>query len=130
MMMRELENKQRLRRRIYSIPALMVLLFITGAMIRGAYSILKTERITAREVAMMKESVETLTFRKDSLEGSIDRLQTEDGIEEEIKSKFNVARAGEKVAIIVDPPEPKATTTPDTDPWYKRLWHAIIGGNE
>jgi len=64
--------------------------------------------------------------REGVLSGEIDKLQTPSGIEEEIKSKFNVAKEGERVAVIVDRPEDVATTTSEIKPWYKRLWDDII----
>ena len=39
------------------------------------------------------------------LEEEIERLSTERGVEEEIRSKFDVARAGEQVLVIVDAKE-------------------------
>lgn len=128
--MRELEQKQKLKRRIYSIPALIGLFLITVALSRGAYSILTKERLTSKEVELLQEEVADLSEREAFLNSSIEKLKTEEGIEEEIKSKFNVARSGERVAVIVDPIALEATTTPEKKIWYKRLWSAIIGGNE
>ena len=125
--MRELENRQKFRRRLYSIPALAVLLLITVMLVRGAYSILLTERESARDARLLELEVASLSEREDELKAAIEKLQTPEGVEEEIKSKYNVARAGEMVAVIVDGPENKATTTEEEGSWWRDLWSAIIG---
>jgi len=74
---------------------------------------------------LQTESAE-LALRQKSLEEDINYLQTEEGIDEEIKERFNVSRAGEKVVIIVDPKPISTTTDNEGKIWYKRIWNAII----
>lgn len=129
--MRELEHRQKLKKRMYSLPVLGILLLVTIAIGRGAYALLVKERDSARDARLLAEKVQTLTLREKQLTDEIAKLNTEAGIEEEIKSKFNVARAGEHVAVIVDKPASTASTTPEKAPWWKRLYYlfgdAIIG---
>lgn len=125
--MRELENRQKFRKRLYSVPALAVLLVITVMLVKGAYSILLTERESARDARLLAEEVDALALREQVLKEAIEKLETPEGVEEEIKSKYNVARAGEMVAVVVDRPENKASTTQEKLPWWKRIWTAIIG---
>lgn len=49
--------------------------------------------------------------RKIDLEKEIESLKTERGIESEIRSKFNVAKDGEKVIVVI-PEEEMASSTP------------------
>ena len=124
--MRELQNRQKVKRRLYSLPALGGLLIITGFMGKGAYDLMIKERDSSRDATLLAEKVATLTDREAALKAEISNLQTAAGVEEEIKAKYNVASAGEHVAIIVD--RPSATDTPpEVLPWYKRAWDAIIG---
>ncbi|MBX4199166.1 septum formation initiator family protein [Candidatus Parcubacteria bacterium] len=124
--MRELQKRQQLKRRLYSLPALGALFILTLALGKGAYDLVVKERQSARDSKLLAEKVATLTEREATLKAEIDRLRTDAGIEEEIKGKFNVAGAGEHVAIIVDRPD-TSTTTLEVLPWYKRAWDAIIG---
>lgn len=124
--MRELEQKHKFRRRMYSLPSLIVLLIITGAMVRGAYLLMVKERASAKDAKLLLAKVETLREREGVLIKEINKLETPAGVEEEIKSKFNVAKEGERVAVIVDGPEEVATTTPTPKPWYKRMWDGIL----
>ena len=122
--MRELQNRQKMKRRIYSIPALLVLLAITIGIVRGAYALMQKERQSARDAEALDRQVSELASRETELKADIDKLHTEGGIEEEIKAKYNVARPGERVAIIIDRPG-EATTTAEEEPWYVRFWNAI-----
>jgi len=125
--MRELENRQKFRRRIYSLPALAVLLVVAIMLVKGAYSIMITERQSSKDARLLALEVAALADRQKVLEAEIEKLNTDEGVEEEIKSKYNVARAGERVAVIVDRPERDASTTPEDDPWWRGIWNAIIG---
>jgi cell division protein FtsB len=123
--MRELQTRARWKRRMYSIPALIVLCIVTFALMRGAYALMVKERQSARDAELLRQKVSDLSAREVVLQAEIASLNTDAGIEEEIKSRYNVARVGEQVAVIVD--RPGATTTePEAKPWYKRLWDAIL----
>lgn len=124
--MREFESKQKFKHRMYSFPALAILLIITGALVKGSYSLIVKEREGASEVKKLALEIEALRVRENELEVENKRLNTTEGVEEEIKSKFNVARAGEQVAVIVDRLGRVGTTTPPKKAWYKRIWDAII----
>ena len=88
---------------------------------------MQKERTSAKEAELLQAKVVALAEREAVLRDEIGRLETSAGVEEEIKSKFNVAKEGERVAIIVDRPQEVATTTPTPSPWYKRLWDGIVG---
>lgn len=51
---------------------------------------------------MVKQEVEDLKNRKSELEATVRRLQTEAGIEEEIRNKFPVQKQGENTVMIVE----------------------------
>lgn len=125
--MKELQQRQKFKRRLYSMPSLAIALVLSVALVRGAYGILLTERESSREVGLLAAEVGALSAREVVLKAAIQKLQTEEGIEEEIKSKFNVAKPGEQVAVIVDRPERAASTTEQKVPWWKGLLNAIIG---
>ncbi len=125
--MLELQKRQKLRRRLYSLPVLLGLLFLVIFVSRGAYGIFLKERASALEVEALEAKIGTLVQREGTLKYEVEKLETDSGIEEEIKSKFNVARAGEHVALIVERGEVEASTTPETPSWWKRFWGGIIG---
>ncbi|MES2214285.1 MAG: hypothetical protein V4465_02800 [Patescibacteria group bacterium] len=127
--MRELQEKQKRRARLYSTPVLVALALITLLILRGTFVIMQKERESSTYVGNLQVKVMTLADRQSKLKEDIGRLETDEGIDTEIKTRFSVARAGEHVAVIVDPRE-KATTTPEKpESWYhpitsflKSLW--------
>ena len=124
--MKEFQQKQKTRRRLYSLPVLAVLSILTIFMIRGVVEVVQIRQTSVIDVNRLQEKVSVLSDRERELEGGIERLKTEAGINEEIKEKFNVTQSDEQVAIIVD--AKKATSTEDIslDVWYKKVWHKII----
>lgn len=81
------------------------------------------ERQSAKRVQELETQSQALTLRENELQEGIQHLQTEEGIVDEIRGKFSVAREGEYMAIIVDE-KAKATSTEDEGglKWFKNLW--------
>lgn len=122
--MKELQNRQKLKRALYSIPTLIVLLIVAIFLLRGAVGIMKIERESAERVEELKREKDALALRHEELNRDILKLQTDEGVIEEIKEKFSVTREGEYVAIIVEEKE-KATTTEDSSFWLKSFWQGL-----
>ncbi len=125
--MKELRQKQIVKRRLYSTPVLLLLAVITGLTIRSTYQIVQKYRESAGYVDTLKQKANDLADREIELKEDITRLSTEEGIDTEIKEKFNVSKEGEKVAIIVDQTDNSSNTATSTEHWWKRLWGSIMG---
>lgn len=100
--MRELERKQKIRKFIYSAPLLFLLLIPTFFLSRGAFGILKKEMDNSKRVEELKLLTRDLNDRQDMLRESIENLKTSEGIDAEIRNRFNVAKTNEMMAIIVE----------------------------
>lgn len=124
--MRELQKKEHLRRAIYSIPSLILLATIAFVLAKGAVKIVITEEASRVRAEALREQASAMAAREEVLRKNIVRLNTPEGVEEEIKAKFNVVPEGEKVAIIVDDKRSATSTDILEPPWYKRLLNAII----
>ena len=106
----------------YSRPVIFVLciaLIFLVISIKERY--LVEREMSARTTATEKEKLELLE-RKQMLEEKVEYLSGDRGIEEEIRTHFDVAKQGEKVIILVGD-EKKAEVTPtipqEPKPWYK-----------
>ncbi len=126
--MRELQQRQKVKRRMYSVPALLVLVLFILLMIRGTWNVWNKRQDSINHVQELEAQSLELKERQKDLEEDIGYLKTEEGIDEEIKERFNVAKTGERVVIIVDPKNIGSTTPEKGLPWYKRIWNAIIPG--
>lgn len=125
--MKELQRKQKIRRIIYSIPALVALLILAFFLARGALKVLNKEWESSARLKNLAEKAAVITLREQELKGDIARLQTEEGVKDEIKGRFNVIQEGEHVAVIVDDRGTSSSTDISTLSWYKKLWIAIMG---
>ena len=74
-----------------------------------------------------EEDLNALKARAEVLEGDIEHLQSDRGLEEELRSRFDVAKEGEQVIIIVeDYDDTQARTVPRTrerqeDSFFEKL---------
>jgi cell division protein FtsB len=124
--MRELQQKQKLKSRLYSIPALLVLALFTIFVAKGMVGVIQKEQESAADVQMLKTKLTTLSTEQSSMKDDIASLNTQAGVDEEIKEKFNVSEPGEHVAILVDPTTTGTSSATSTDAWYKRVWDDIM----
>lgn len=78
------------------------------------------KKVGAEEaLSKMQEEKKSLENRKDFLESSIERLSTPEGVDFEIRTKLNVAEAGESVAIIVAQEETDRANPSDLSAWQQ-----------
>ncbi|CAN5118576.1 hypothetical protein BH11PAT3_BH11PAT3_2940 [soil metagenome] len=119
--MRELQQKQKAKQRLYSFPVLIILGLVTFLIAHGAYSVLKKKQESAVYVAELQTKVEDLSNHQYEVKSNISRLQTEEGIDTEIKKKFSVSKAGEHVVVIVDPRVPTSHVEATSTPWYTKF---------
>ncbi len=121
--MKKFEAKKQIKSRIYSKTTLIILLFIIILLIKGVFALYlrNRESVAVRDMAEVK--LEDLESRRDTLNAEIEKLNRDEGIEEEIREKFNVVKPGEKVVIIVQ--EEVATTTPVKQGFFSSLWNKI-----
>lgn len=125
--MRELQRKQKIRRATYSFPSLIILFIVTFLLVKGAIGVIGKGIESSKRSKNLEEKAQALAVREQELEAGIARLQTEEGIKDEIKERFSVTQEGEFVAVLVDDRSRASSTDGDALPWYKRFWIAIIG---
>ena len=125
--MRELQKKQKFRRVLYSIPSLIILSIATFFLVKGAINMVNKGWQSSERSKGLEEKAGNLVIREQELRENIARLQTEEGVKDEIKDKFSVTQEGEYVAVIVDNKRNSSSTDIDAEAWYKKLWIAIMG---
>jgi cell division protein FtsB len=120
----DFEEKRRLKRIFYSRPAIVVLALLvlfSGKALWNVHQKYVTSRENAERVAKERDE---LLKREEFLKSEVERLQSDRGIEEELRQKFSVVRDGEEVAVIVDEPAPPAVPAPEPK---KSLWQRFLG---
>ena len=119
------QQKKRLRNTVHSritLGILLIFVVLLGHATFNAYSRYKE--------AKMKENREVnelykLEGRKKILDEDITRLQSERGIEEEMRSRYGVVKNGEKIIVVVDSKQNKKTKK-GSNINGNSFWDAII----
>ncbi|MDO8729236.1 MAG: hypothetical protein Q7K26_05145 [bacterium] len=124
--MEKSQRKQRIRRIIYSIPSLIALSFMTFLLAKGAVLVMNKEWQSKAQSKNLEQKMATLVIRERELRENIARLETEEGIKDEIRRRFSVTQEGELVAVIVDDSRVSTSTDSSLWPWYKKFWNVII----
>jgi len=122
--MNEFEQKRKIRRILSSpfvlIPLVVILLFV----IRGTWSIYGKNRSSLEELNLAEDRLARLQEKETELSGMIKKLNTESGVEGEIRERFQMAKEGEQEVVIVEPPESEKTAGGSSE---SSFWQKIRG---
>jgi cell division protein FtsB len=84
-------------------PLVLLLLFcILVLFIYNMMGLAIKERETARKKDLILSNIETLRIREKNLNSDIEKLKTDEGVEETIRDKYQVVKPDEKMVTIVD----------------------------
>ena len=117
--MLDFQQKRKVKSFMYNRVTLAVLLVVVLFVLNSTWSVYQKKRESERLKNVALGNVENLRGRNSELQVKIERLDTEVGIEEEIRSKFNVAKQEENAVIIVPKSETNATSTNSSSFWQK-----------
>src|SRR3989344_8425173 len=78
---------------------LIILIFWAGS---GAWNGYKKNSIIKKTHKEAQLELQTLILRQEELNKKLDLLSTDRGVEEELRTKFQIVKPGEKAVIIVD----------------------------
>jgi len=117
--MLDFQQKRKVKSFMYNRVTLAVLLVVVLFVLNSTWSVYQKKRESERLKNVALGNVENLRGRDSELQAKIERLGTEVGIEEEIRSKFNVAKQEENAVIIVPKSETNATSTNSSSFWQK-----------
>jgi len=117
------QDRKRIRGFLYSktsLSVLFLLLLLAGNGVWGIYQKSKTAS-SERDIAL--RSLTDLESRTAELKTSLSHLETERGIEEEVRQKYTVARKGEEVVVVVDDSAKKSKNDEVVD--TRSLWQKL-----
>ncbi len=119
--MREFQDKKRYRKYIYSRTSLVLLGIAILFFANATWGVYKKSRESAANAFRAENELRRLTDRENLLHNELERLNTDEGIEAEIRSKYSVSKPGENVIVIID--KDKSTTTVEAIPegWWGKF---------
>jgi len=119
----DFQQKNKINKILYSKVTLVILFILIIFMFKAAYNIFIKNRINNENYSAIKKNYDSLISRKDMLDSEIARLNTEAGIEEEIRGRFSVAKPGETVVVIVNS---NSGTITDSNAKNSGFWKSIL----
>ena len=119
----DFQQKKKIRKIIYSRITIVVLFVVIIFLAKAVYDIFVKERMSSESVSMIEKDYNSLKERQNMLKSEISKLNTKDGIEEEIREKYSVAKQGETVVVIVDSTSSTSSGKIDNQ---KGFWQGIV----
>jgi len=121
--MLEFQQKRNIKNILYSKFSLVILFLLIIFLAHSTYGIYIKSKLSTEGYDKVKNQYEDLNNRKIALEAEIDRLNSDIGVEEELRSKFNVAKPGETVVVVVDSKNIGKDLVKDTDNNFWEFWN-------
>jgi cell division protein FtsB len=100
--MKDFTRKRKILKRLYSKVVLIFLLLVLMFSIHNTWKIWQKSKQSKKAFDVVRTEYQKLEEKEENIQNRIDILDTQTGLEEEIRSKFYVAREGEKMIIIVN----------------------------
>lgn len=126
--MNEFKQKRRPLKFYYSNVLIFFLFIILVLVAKGVWNIYIKERLAIADKIERGEDLASLKSRQVFLENELNRLKTENGVEREIREKFNVKKDGENVAVIVyatatdDGLDKESSIMDNLTSWFKSIF--------
>ncbi len=120
----EFQKKKRIKRIIYSPVLLIILLILFLILIKAVLNVHNKAILSKNNLNRERIELNKIIEREKNLESSLGYLKTDQGIENEIRSKFRAVKDGEKLAVIID--DNQVATTSTITEQNDSLWNRII----
>ena len=103
----DFHEKRRIKSVLYSKTTFVLLVMVAILLLTSVYNRLIVAQETKTKLEERKEDLEALEMRAEVLRAKVEYLENERGIEEELRNRFDVAKEGERVVIILEDKEEK-----------------------
>ena len=100
--MKVFEKRRRLKRLAYSPVSLVILAVLLLLLLHSVWGVFTKSQISKAARERAEKELQALETRQEVLSQELQRLNTEAGVEAEIRERFQVAKQGEGVIIIED----------------------------
>lgn len=101
----DFHEKRKIRSWLYSKVVIGVLFLLSGLISVSAYNRYEVSNEMRGKLEAKDKELQELQQRAQLLEAKVDYLDNERGIEEELRNRFDVAKEGEQVVILLNAKE-------------------------
>ena len=123
--MREFQDKERRRRKLYSKASLIILILVIVFVAKGTWSVYLKAKESKRNSELTQKELDTLQVRHDFLQTEINELNTPEGKEKEIRQDFQVSKDGEQIAVIIESTSTVNTQVEEQSSMQK-IWNSFL----
>ncbi len=121
--MEDFRIKQKIRKKVYSRWVFFSLLILTALLLQGVFGAWKKHQASKKNLEVVEKNLTEARMREKELDTQIEVLNTQEGIESEIRERFSVTRPGEEIVLIIDDLN-NESIEPDKD---ESFWRKIKG---
>ena len=121
--MPDINLRSRRKNSFYTKLVIVSLIILILILAKATWSVFNKDRGTKENLTETEEDLSALQARGNSLEEEIRSLNTEKGVDEEIRTKFRVVKGDEGMIMLIDSPEGSTTTSSFEE---KGLWSRIM----
>ncbi len=116
--------KRSYRRILFSWGTLAIFLIVTILGIKGVFEMYSKESLSRERLVAAQKEQSDFKARHSSLSQSVSFLETDEGVESELRKKYRVIKPGEEVVLVVDDIQRSSSTTTQTirKAWYTRFF--------
>ena len=106
----DFHEKRKIRRIVYSKTVFVLLVCLAVFLSTAVYHRYVVATDTKEKLEERRVDLEALQLRAEVLNTKVEYLENERGIEEELRNRFDVAKEGEQVVVIIDDRENREPT--------------------
>lgn len=130
--MLDFQQKKKLRKAMYSKVVLFILSIVALFLGNATWNVYQKYSEARQNEEIVSNEIQKLQERESDLSVDIARLNTERGVEEELRKRFGVAKKGEEVMVIVEPTvddgQNIAANEGQKKGFWRSLFHVFTGG--
>ncbi len=118
--MLDFHQKRKVRSFMYNKVTLVILFLLVLVLARSTWVVWQKKQESEEMKSVSMRNVEELRSRESELQAKMNKLDTDHGIEEEIRAKYSVVKEGENMVVVVEAENTEvATGTPKLGFWQK-----------
>lgn len=121
--MKDFHEKKKQPRRVYPKVLLLVMFIAFIFLTKGVFSVFSKEKESRVEIARVQNQKNELQKRYDVIAAQNESLKSDEGVEAEIRSKFDVVKEGEGVIVIVE--KERSIIEEDKRGVLKKFWDSV-----
>lgn len=126
--MEYLKQRQATRKRLYSKVTVVILVIVLILLLRPTWNIYQKSREGKKNLEKAKTELNTLNERKLELQGDLEYIKSDHGLDQEIRSKFGLTKENETMVVIIrDEVEVIVPPEPEPPNFFMRIWASIRG---